>query len=71
MRYCTSGNKSQITIVGYVNAIGQVMPLFTIYDAKNLNIDWTKEEVPSTTYGLSDNGWIDISNSLLDGHSSH
>ena len=30
------------------------------YDAKNLNLDWTKEEVPGTTYGLSDNGWIDM-----------
>ena len=60
VRYCTSGNKSQITIVGCINAIGQAMPPFIIYDAKNLNMDWTKEEVPGTTYGLSDNGWIDM-----------
>ena len=31
-----------------------------VYDAKNLNMDWTKEEVPGTTYRLSDNGWIDM-----------
>ena len=32
VRYCTSGNKSQITIVGCVNAIGQAMPPFIIFD---------------------------------------
>ena len=58
--YCTSGNKSQITIVGCINAIGQTMPPLTIYDAKNLNMEWTKEEVPGTTYALSDNGRIDM-----------
>jgi len=34
-RYCTSGNKSQITIVGCINTVGQAMPLCIIYDAKN------------------------------------
>jgi len=37
VRYCTSGNKSQ-TIVGCINAIGQAMPPFIIYDAKNISI---------------------------------
>ena len=32
VRYCTSGNKSQ---VGYINAIGQAMLPFIIYDTKN------------------------------------
>jgi len=36
VRYCASGNKSQITIVACINAIGQTMPLFIIFDAKNL-----------------------------------
>jgi len=36
------------------------MPPFIIYDAKNLNMEWTKEEVSGTTYRLSDNGWIDM-----------
>ena len=35
------------------------MPPFIIFDAKNLNMEWTKGEVPGTTYGLSDSGWID------------
>ena len=39
--------------------IGQTMPPFIIFDAKNLNMEWTKGEVPGTTYGLSDSGWID------------
>ena len=29
-----------------------------IFDAKNLNHAWSSNEVPSTKYGLSDNGWI-------------
>jgi len=28
VQYCTSGNKSQITVVGCINAIGQVLPPF-------------------------------------------
>ena len=23
-------------------------------------MDWTQEEVPGTTYGLSDSGWMDV-----------
>ena len=58
--YCTSGNKSQVTVVACIKATGQCMQPFIIFDAKNLNIDWTKDEVPGTTYGLSENGWIDM-----------
>jgi hypothetical protein len=29
-----------------------------IFDAMRLNPEWTKGEFPGTTYGLSDNGWI-------------
>jgi len=50
VRYCTSGNKCQITIVVCINAIGQTMPPFIIFDAKNL----TRGEDPGTTYGLGD-----------------
>ena len=34
--------------------------MLPLYEAKNLNMEWMKEEVPGTTYGLSDNGWIDM-----------
>lgn len=60
IRFCSSGNKSQITVVGCVNAIGQVLPPLIIFNAKNLNLDWTVGEVPGTMYGLSENGWIDM-----------
>ncbi len=52
-------NKKQIMVVGCVNAAGQAIPPFVIFDAKNLNHDWTDGEVPGTTCGLSSNGWID------------
>ena len=60
VRYCTSGNKSQITVIGCVNATGTAIPPFVIFDAKSLNIEWTEGEVPGTIYGLSDRGWVDI-----------
>jgi len=36
------------------------MPPYVMFDAKNLNMDWTEGEIPGTTYGLSSNGWIDM-----------
>ena len=30
VQYCTSGNKSQVTVVGCINAIGQALPPFAI-----------------------------------------
>ena len=38
----TSGNKNQTTVVATVNPAGMSMPPFVIYDAKNLNMEWTK-----------------------------
>ena len=58
--YRTSGNKSQVTVVGCVNAAGSALPPFVIFDAKSLNMEWTDGEVPGTTYGLSSRGWIDM-----------
>ena len=49
-----------MTVVGCINAIGQALPPFIIFNAKNLNLDWTNGEVPGTMYGLSENGWIDM-----------
>ena len=59
VRYRTSGNKSQITVIGCISAVGQAIPPFVIFDAKNLNVEWTNGEVPGTTYGLSEKGWVD------------
>ena len=58
VRYCSTGNKSQVTVVGCINAIGQALPPFVVFDAKNLNMQWCEDEVPGTTYGLSDK-WLD------------
>lgn len=55
----TSGNKSQITVIGCVSATGQSLPPFVIFDTKRLNMDWTIGEIPGTTYGLSPKGWVD------------
>jgi len=54
-----SGNKSQITVIACVSAVGHVIPLFVIFDAKCLNYQWTIGEVVGTRYGLSSNGWVD------------
>ena len=59
VRSKTSGNKSQITVIACVNATGQTIPPFVIFDAKMLNVDWTKGEVPGTRYGMSAKGWVD------------
>ena len=45
VRYCTSGNKSQVTVVDCINAIGQALPPFVIFSAKNLNLDWRFREL--------------------------
>lgn len=59
VRCRTSGNKSQVTVIACVSATGQVIPPFVIFDAKRLNLEWRKDEVVGTSYGLSDNGWVD------------
>ena len=59
VRCRTSGNKSQITVIGCVSAAGQAIPPFVIFDAKSLNTEWTDGEVSGTSYGLSDKGWVD------------
>ena len=44
VRYRTSGQNAQITV---------------LFAAKQLNSLWTRNEVPSTQYGVSDKGWVD------------
>ena len=36
------------------------MSPYVMFDAKNLNIDWTEGKMPGTIYGLSSNDWIDM-----------
>ena len=59
VRCRTSGNKSQITVIACVSAVGQVIPPFVIFDSKSLNQQWTTGEVPGSRYGLSSSGWVE------------
>ena len=59
VRYRTSGQKAQITVLGCANAAGQTLPPFIIFAAKQLNPLWTRNEVPGSRYGISDKGWVD------------
>ena len=56
----TSPDKSQITVVGCVNASGQCIPPMVIWDRKQLNPELAIGEVPGTIYGLSSKGWMDM-----------
>jgi len=38
VRYQTSGNKVQTIVIACVNASGQCIPLFVIFDAQRLNM---------------------------------
>ena len=59
VRYRSTGNKAQITVVGCINAVGNAIPPMVIYSAKSFNADWCKCDVPGTVYALSPKGWID------------
>ena len=45
VRYQTSGNKSQVTVIGCVSAAGHAIPPFVIFDSKTLNHESTEGEV--------------------------
>ena len=59
IRCSTSGQKSQITVIGCGSATGQILPPFIIFTAKQLNILWTNKEVSGSRYAVSDKGWVD------------
>ena len=42
---CTSGQKSQIPVIGCGSAMGQVLPPFIAFAAKQLNHSWRLNEV--------------------------
>ena len=58
VQQCTSGNKTQITILACANAAGQAVPPMVIFSGKNFNSLLSKGEVPDTLYGMSQNGWM-------------
>ena len=59
VRYRTTGNKSQINVIACVSASGQCIPSSVVFDAKRTNVEWRKDEVAGTSYGLSEKGWVD------------
>ena len=46
----------QVTIVACASAVGQALAPLVIFNAKNLNPAWTRNEVSGSKYGLSDKG---------------
>ena len=59
VRQITSGNKTQITVLGCASAAGQALPPMVVFSGKRFNHDLSKGEVPGTLYGMSDSGWMD------------
>ena len=59
VRYRTSGQKSQITVIGCASATGQIIPPYIIFAAKQLNEQWTRNEVSGSRYAVSNKGWVD------------
>ena len=56
----SSGDKSQMTVVGCVSAAGYCIPPMIILDRKTLHPDMTIGELPGTTYmACPQKGWID------------
>jgi len=58
VQYRSTGRKGQITVVACVSAAGQVLPPTVLFDAKKVSHAWTIGEIPGTSYGCSDKGWI-------------
>lgn len=59
VRQCSSGNKTQITILGCASATGQTIPPMVVFTGKNFNHALSIGEVPGTLYGMLPNGWMD------------
>lgn len=59
VRYRTSGQKSQITVLACGSATGQVIPPFIIFSGKQISPLWTENEVNGSRFAVSDNGWVD------------
>ncbi len=59
VRQVTSGNKTQITVLGCCSATGQTIPPMVVFSGKKFNHDLSKGEVPGTLYGMSDSGLMD------------
>ena len=52
------GTKTMYTVLVCTNAIGQYLPPYTIYKAKNIYNTWCYGGVEGAAYGVSDSGWM-------------
>jgi len=70
VRYRSTGRKGQITVVTCASAAGQVLLLTVLFDAKKVSHTWTSGEIPGTSYGCSNKGWIntDLFESWMSDH---
>ena len=59
VRQVSSGNKTQITILGCCSATGQAIPPMVVFSGKKINYELSKWEIPGTLYGTSDSGLMD------------
>ena len=59
VRYRTSGQKTQITVLACGSATGQVQPPYIVFAAKQISPLWTVYEVNGSRFAVSDNGWVD------------
>ena len=59
VRQVSSGNKTQITILGCCSATGQAIPPMVVFSGKKFNHDLCEGEVPGSLYGMSESGWMD------------
>lgn len=58
VRSRTSGNKSQITVLGCVNCTGQAIPPMVIFDTQKLNREWISvHQINSCSFDRS-SGWF-------------
>ena len=53
------GDKAQVTVLACCSASGYAIPPLVVFDRKKLKPELTIGEVPCTTYGLSESGWMD------------
>ena len=53
-----AGTKTMYTVLVCTNAIGQYLPPYTIYKAKNIYDRWCYGGVEGAAYGVSDSGWM-------------
>ena len=66
VRYRTTGDKAQITVIGCGSATGQAIPPFIIFAAKQISPLWTIDEVNGSRFAVSEKAGL-IKSSFISG----